>query len=171
LYLENNRVKQYPIKAVLSWSSVVIWMAVIFAFSHQSATQSGQLSLSIADTIVRLIYKQADQTFILWVNQLLRNFAHGFIYFILGLMTSWAFSETGIHDARNALFSFVICALYAASDELHQAFVPGRAAQLSDYFIDLTGIVLALILYQIQAALRFLHQDLVVRRKESPRRS
>ena len=41
----------------------------------------------------------------------------------------------------------LLCALYAASDELHQAFIPGRSPQLADVLIDcggaLAGILLA----------------------------
>lgn len=35
----------------------------------------------------------------------------------------------------------VLCVLYAASDELHQYFVPGRAALVGDVVIDALGIL------------------------------
>lgn len=44
------------------------------------------------------------------------------------------------------LFSFV----YAVSDEVHQLFVPGRAASLGDVGIDILGIMLAGMLYFIR---------------------
>ena len=42
--------------------------------------------------------------------------------------------------------SFIICFLYASSDEFHQLFVPGRSGQVTDIFIDLIGVVLGLLL-------------------------
>ena len=36
-----------------------------------------------------------------------------------------------------------LCALYAASDEWHQTFVPQRGGVLSDVFIDCGGIAIA----------------------------
>ena len=34
------------------------------------------------------------------------------------------------------------CILYAASDEIHQLFVPGRGAQFRDVMIDFSGAIL-----------------------------
>ena len=34
---------------------------------------------------------------------------------------------------------WLIAALYAASDEIHQLFVPGRSGQLSDVILDSAG--------------------------------
>jgi len=36
---------------------------------------------------------------------------------------------------------------YAASDEWHQSFVPGREADVTDFFADVMGILLALALF------------------------
>ena len=43
-------------------------------------------------------------------------------------------------------FAWVGAALYAASDELHQMFVPCRSAELTDWLIDLAGISCMLVL-------------------------
>jgi VanZ family protein len=40
-----------------------------------------------------------------------------------------------------------LSALYALSDETHQLFVPGRAFQLLDLALDVTGAVIGLLLY------------------------
>ena len=60
-----------------------------------------------------------------------------------------------IHAAEYALFFFILgkaapgawiplilTALYAGSDELHQAFVPGRHAGIDDFAADIAGIIL-----------------------------
>lgn len=41
--------------------------------------------------------------------------------------------------------AFVWSVMYAVSDELHQFFTPHRGAYLRDVFIDIGGIVLALL--------------------------
>jgi VanZ family protein len=169
MYLENNQVKRYPVRIILSWTAVVIWMAVIFAFSHQTADQSGKLSLTLAENLVRLFDSEASLATVLHVEGILRNIAHGGVFFVLGLLTCWAFSETGPSELRNALLTFILCALYAASDELHQAFIPGRAGQWYDYLIDLAGILLAIALYQLVTTLRYLREDLRVKREEDLR--
>jgi len=65
-----------------------------------------------------------------------------------------------IHAVEYALFFFIvrkavggrgwipitIAILYAGTDELHQAFVPGRHAGIDDFAADLTGIFLMAIL-------------------------
>lgn len=44
------------------------------------------------------------------------------------------------------LLSWVFCILYAASDEIHQIFVPGRACMLTDVCIDSAGALLGIAL-------------------------
>jgi len=40
--------------------------------------------------------------------------------------------------------AWIICAVYGASDEFHQSFVPGRAVEFRDWRNDVTGAALAL---------------------------
>jgi len=40
---------------------------------------------------------------------------------------------------KKPLFAFLICVIYAISDEIHQLFVPGRTGQLKDVIIDSSG--------------------------------
>ncbi|MCK9252282.1 MAG: VanZ family protein [Clostridiales bacterium] len=169
MYLENNEVKKYPIRTILAWTSVVIWMAVIFMFSNQSADDSSQLSTSLTETLVRLLDSQASDAVVQQAESIVRTVAHGLVFFVLGLLLSWSFSEMATPELLNALLSFIIGALYAASDELHQSFVPGRASQWSDFLVDLAGIVLAILIYQVVMTLRFLRQDLRVKREEDLR--
>nr|MCR4673483.1 VanZ family protein [Lachnospiraceae bacterium] len=53
------------------------------------------------------------------------------------------------------LIPWLLCAIYAASDELHQTFVQGRSGQVSDVCLDsigaLVGVVIGLfILYRVE---------------------
>ena len=48
---------------------------------------------------------------------------------------------SGLTLRRQGMQAAVLCVLYAASDELHQYFVPGRAALVGDVVIDALGIL------------------------------
>ena len=41
----------------------------------------------------------------------------------------------------------IIAYLYAISDEIHQSFIPGRAARFQDTLIDLIGILIGLFIF------------------------
>ena len=72
----------------------------------------------------------------------IRKYAHMFEYFCLGVGVCLFFSEA-LEKRWPAFFSAVaFCFLYACSDELHQSFVPGRAALFSDVLIDGAGYLL-----------------------------
>lgn len=55
---------------------------------------------------------------------------------------------------RALFFSFLFCIAFAAGDELHQLFIPGRSRSLSDFIADSAGIVFALSVFYIRHAKR-----------------
>jgi VanZ family protein len=46
---------------------------------------------------------------------------------------------------RPLLLAFLLCALYAVSDEIHQMFVPNRYSELTDVLSDMVGAALGLV--------------------------
>ncbi len=46
--------------------------------------------------------------------------------------------------------SVVFSLAYAASDEVHQSFVPGREASLMDWMADMVGILISSYIYYIK---------------------
>jgi len=44
-----------PIRKILSWTAVIIWMALIFNLSSQVAQQSNQLSKGVTKVIVKTV--------------------------------------------------------------------------------------------------------------------
>ena len=120
-------------------------MALIFYFSGQPAADSYKLSKTVTETV------QTDGiSFLLplWFDAEnfhanLRKWAHVAIFAALGVGTaltvhSWL---PGLTLRRQGMRAAVLCVLYAASDELHQYFVPGRAALVGDVVIDALGIL------------------------------
>ncbi len=79
-------------------------------------------------------------------------------YFVLGALALWAVRR---EDRRGVLLVMALCALYGASDEFHQAFVPFRTPDPVDWLTDVAGAAVG-----VSACLWWLRR---VRRKNGPR--
>jgi VanZ family protein len=102
------------------WLPPLVLMAVIFALSAQPHLDTG---LGLLDTI-------------------LRKLAH-FGEFALLVFLWWRVFVNRLAPRRAVLAAFLLTALYAATDEVHQHFVPGRQASPIDWMIDCAGAGLA----------------------------
>ena len=169
MYLENNQVKHYPLIIVTAWFLVILWMAVIFALSHQTQEVSSQYSMGIAERILGMTDPGYDEAALINTEQTVRDVGHAVLYLVLALLVSWAFGTLNIVDFKNVLLTILVCALYAASDELHQAFVPGRSSEFRDFVVDLIGIGAGILIYQAAGIYRYFRSDLQVDRDESLR--
>lgn len=119
-------------------------MLAIFLFSSQPGTVSGALSDRVADAVEQ---NGAGALAPGWfsINQYanIRKWAHIYIYCALGVsmaLTVHAWARRG-GLLRQALAAVVFCTVFAASDELHQYFVPGRAMLLTDVGVDMLGFI------------------------------
>ena len=68
-----------------------------------------------------------------------------------------ALRKSGVRAYRSVMVTLLICIIYAASDELHQAFVPGRGAHVSDVIIDSAGSALGILIVTVSKRLRKSH--------------
>ncbi|MBW2588928.1 MAG: VanZ family protein [Deltaproteobacteria bacterium] len=66
---------------------------------------------------------------------------HFLEYTVLGWLCAAASSRTWPSASawRTAAFAVFISALWGLSDEIHQAFVPGRSSEVADVIADLLG--------------------------------
>ncbi len=96
--------------AVRAWLPVALWAAVIFAFSSVPSLSSG---LGTWDLV-------------------LRKLAHAAEFAILGALL--------LRACRSPRLALALGGLYAVSDELHQSFVRGRHAAVTDVAIDVLGV-------------------------------
>ena len=130
---------------ILAWMPAVIWMGVIFFLSHQPATASSTLSSGITAMIVHTIetvvpFMELDlPTF----HHFVRKGAHFFAYFTLGVLVIHALK---LPRVKGMVLAFVICILYAISDEVHQLFIPGRSGEVRDVLIDSAGAFVGIVL-------------------------
>ena len=135
-------------KAFYVWAAVSLaCMAAIFGFSAQNAEQSSQLSGALTDNtlavILRRIGIEIEEPLAEALEVFIRKTAHVFIYFILGLCATNTFAQIIKEKRRLFVISLSFCSFYAATDELHQYFVPGRACMLQDWLFDTIGSLLA----------------------------
>ena len=143
---------------VISKLTVVAWMAVIFWMSSQSGEDSGKLSGGVLQWLIDLIdgslgmFIKDSET----LHAALRKMAHLFAYLILALAVDWALAvetrskrnhkSTLSHKptVKSVVLVLAFCAVYAVTDEIHQAFVPGRGPSAFDVIIDTLGSALGL---------------------------
>ena len=133
---------------IVRWALVVLWMVLIFYLSHQVADDSAGLSGDLTEIIIGNIEKitSVDVDSDLF-HHLVRKNAHFFAYFILSVLTLNALKWSGVTGTRWMGMAFLICVLYAVTDEVHQLFIPGRSGELKDIFIDSAGALVGIFVY------------------------
>lgn len=133
----------------LSWIAVILWMSLIFYFSHQPATVSNELSSGITEKILETIEQVVPgfDSEMESLNHIVRKNAHFLIYLVLGIFVVNALRTSGVQGYRRIGLALLICVLYAVSDEFHQHFVEGRGPQVKDVLIDSTGAVLGICMF------------------------
>jgi VanZ family protein len=131
------------------WLPVVIWMAVIFSASGDN--HSFQRSSRIIGPVVRWLFPRISEATLNVVVTAVRKGAHVAEYAILGLLLLRAWRKPIKADPRpwswrEAGGIIVVVALYAASDEIHQTFIPARQGSAGDVMIDTAGASLGMLL-------------------------
>lgn len=123
-----NRLKTKPLSRAgiaLRWLLAIGWMGGIFYLSQQSSPLGA--SPSEAESYL----------------------AHLCVYAVLAVLFYWAIWTAVAREDPEleiivAAVAFGLTVLYGVSDELHQAFVPGRTASERDLAVDAIGAVLGL---------------------------
>jgi VanZ family protein len=103
-------------RALSLWLPVVLWAGLIFALSSIPNFGTG---LGGWDLV-------------------LRKTAHAAEFAVLGLLLARALGRE--------LLALLLGIAYAATDELHQAFVPGRHGSVWDVLLDSVGVALGILL-------------------------
>ena len=106
-------------RALSVWLPVVIWAAVIFAFSSIPSLSSG---LGLWDTV-------------------LRKAAHMTEYAILGALL--------VRALGRELPALVAGIAYAVTDEIHQSFVEGRHGSPFDVALDAIGVAVGIFILRL----------------------
>jgi len=74
---------------------------------------------------------------------------HFFVFGILGLLITrgMRFSKKQLFKSKPVVTAVALGCLFALSDEVHQAFVPSRSAEVLDWVADFVGIVIFSYMY------------------------
>lgn len=129
------------------------WMLTVFLFSAQPAYESGRLSGSVAYRVVdtcnewfgmELTGEQIEQ-YAEYIDHPVRKGAHMAEYAVFGVLSFLFLAGYIKISGKSYRLSLFIAAVYAATDEIHQLFVPGRAGRLSDVCIDTAGAAIGLV--------------------------
>ena len=119
----NNKISNYLFYQ-LPWQAM---MVAIFIQSSMSQLELPDLGIS-------------------WVDKI----AHFFVFRLLGWLVA-----RGIHHSRNKdrqrkffKITLIVCLVYAATDEIHQLWIPGRYADIFDFVADMFGIIFFAWLYK-----------------------
>lgn len=145
--MQNRKKRLFPLVIT------ILIMAFIFLQSALPADLSKEESNLIVQALIEFLH--VDPKILSFA---VRKCAHFTEYLLFGLSL---FATVREYDPvrlerneqwqRTALLSWGIGALYALTDEVHQAFVPGRSCEIRDMLIDSCGVAAGVL---IMAALR-----------------
>ena len=124
------------------WLAVVVWAVVISTFSTDafSADHTSRIILPILHALLPHASAIAIDT----LHHLIRKCAHVFEYFIFGVLLFRAVrSPARGWNVRWAAIALFLAALFAASDEFHQSFVPSRGPSVWDALLDTSAAAAA----------------------------
>lgn len=106
------------------WVPFFLWGLVIFLFSSKPTGVASEVQLE---------------------DFFIKKTAHFVEYAIFASLAFRALKGSKVKSQKAYVYAFVIALFYAISDEVHQAFTPGREPTIRDIFIDASGAALTLI--------------------------
>jgi VanZ family protein len=97
----------------------IVYASLIFIVSSLHSLKSPDIGISFQDKIYHVLE-----------------------YGVFGLLLQRSAEAWGGRTLKTTLFVFTFGVLYAASDEIHQLFVPGRQCDAFDFLSDSAGIAI-----------------------------
>lgn len=136
---------------------LILWMAVIFLFSAQNAAESSQTSQSVSYRIAKwqdrlLGQEKTEEELLIQAEKMqlvIRKGAHMSEYALLAILFLAHLGCYSFSRRKTILLALALAVCYAATDEFHQLFVPGRAGRFTDVCIDSIGSLAGIFFYSI----------------------
>jgi len=127
------------------WMPAIVWMAVIFLGSTDmlSAAHTSRFLVPF----LRWLDPQISLAALNAIQFGIRKLAHLTEYAILAALLWRALRGGTRWQVKISILFFgtwIACAIFAASDEFHQSFVPSRTSSPIDVMIDVTGALIGL---------------------------
>jgi len=125
---------------IRSWLPLILWAAIIFYFSsNPDPYRYLPAAWRSAVPLPTLTNSSAAE--------LLGQLMHLLEYAVLAFLLVRALHRTLATSQKTNSLTIIIAMIFAFSDEVHQLYVPGRAFQVIDLFIDFLGILFGVFLY------------------------
>lgn len=130
---------------------VFIMLTVLLAyFIFYMSSQDSRESTNVSFGIIEHLGSAANYFFgfapnfqsMKFAEKILRKSAHFILYTLLGGFLTCVLCRFKKPSWRIWISAVIITACYAAADEFHQIFVPGRSGELRDILIDTSGGIL-----------------------------
>ena len=126
----------------------LMWMVVIFMYSSRNAELSTERSHEVGMMIGQVTISDFEDwsydrqiSFAQSIDHPVRKTAHFIEYAVLGIFLFGAWTDRKRKSLINIIIPFIVGAVYALSDELHQLLVAGRAGMFSDVLLDSSGVI------------------------------
>lgn len=159
----NGKVKDFRheerkiVKKGVTFLILVFWMAVIFLFSAQNGTQSSGISrfvgYGIAENRNRLLHQETSEEQVAKqveaMQLVIRKGAHMGEYALLAVCALMHLCCYERKPERFWLWAWGFCIAFAATDEIHQLFVPGREGRVLDVCIDSIGSLIGVLVFML----------------------
>ena len=157
-------------KRIVLWTLLVLQVSLVFSFSLQDAKESSKISKEVTAKFKsteqfenelrnekasdgsnkykdeNAVVKIAERNF-LKIEGITRKLAHISLFFVLGIILILLIMSYGMERFFAAGSSILFAAAVGFVDETIQLFSVGRAGMLKDVFIDLSGTIIASILF------------------------
>ena len=141
----------------MSFVPAIIMMCLIFNFSSQDATTSGEVSYDFGVKLFSIANEKFDKGWSMEQIQnmsdvsqyYLRKAAHFSEYFLLAVSVAFPLYVYGVRGIWLMIFAGGFCVAFACLDEYHQTFSAGRSPQKKDVIIDSCGALRGVILARI----------------------
>ena len=161
----------------IAWTVAVLIMVLIFLSSSQTAEVSSKTSGGLISSVLDIVAPEFDEmpevereALVQSFQFLVRKSAHFITYFALGIAVFTAVYTYNIKKWLKYFLSLLMCLLYAASDEIHQCFIPGRGPQATDVLLDFAGSVTGVLLVTMIVAVFSKRRNRKMRKKELMKR-
>jgi VanZ family protein len=127
------------------WMPVIVWMALIFLGSTDML--SAEHTSRFLVPFLRWLDPQISLAALAAIQLGVRKLGHLTEYAILAMLL-WRALRGGTRWQMKMSILFLVaaiaCAIFAASDEFHQSFVPSRTSSPVDAMIDICGALVGL---------------------------
>lgn len=140
---------------------VICWAILIFILSNVTAVKSSSDSSNIIMNTLNILIKLTNtigitnynpdvetlESIVKSLNNPLREFMHFFVYYVLSVLLIVALKRLNVKKVY--IITFIICTIYAFSDEFHQLFIDGRTWEIIDLVLDTMGCITGCIFMKI----------------------